>query len=130
MVQFLYSNFLENKKIYNLAQASWKRFFDSLVLEHGISYTPYINQHSNQGKMYDGNPIFSAYFKDKNRAVRIIQIEPTEDQYEIHSWIDTFELNPNEKIDELVIDLVLSSKTKAIAEDLIYQWVMEGKHRQ
>ena len=83
MTKFLYADFLENKRTYNLAQGAWKRLFSSLLQEYGYTYTPYINQTQNGKKEYDGNPIFSAFIPEINRAIRIIQVAPDDDGDEI-----------------------------------------------
>ena len=64
MAEFLYADFLENKKAYNLAQGSWGRLLNSLLREYGYTYMPYIIQVQNGKKEYDGNPIFSAFIPE------------------------------------------------------------------
>lgn len=123
MTKFLYADFLENKRTYNLAQGAWKRLFSSLLQEYGYTYTPYINQTQNGKKEYDGNPIFSAFIPEINRAIRIIQVAPDDDGDEISAWIDDIELK--EKVKELVLDLKLSKKAKSTARDIIKAWLID-----
>lgn len=123
MVDYLYTDFLENKRAYNLAQASWKRLLDSLLQAHGYTHTPYINSNQNGQKEYDGNPIFSAFIPEIARAIRIIQVSPNEEGDEISAWVDDIELGDTNEIKELVLDLKLSRKAKMIARDLIKEWI-------
>jgi len=123
----LYANFLTNKRVYNLAQAYWKRLFDRLAKACGFAWSPYINQMQGGKKEYDGNPIFSAYVVSKNRAVRIIQAAPEEGSMEISVWVDSIELKDGKSpVPELVMDVVLSPATKDLAEKLVEGWLAEG----
>ena len=126
MAKFLYADFLENKRAYNLAQASWNRLLSSLLREHGYTYTPYINQMQNGEKEYDGNPIFSAFIPEIERAIRIIQVAPDEEGDDISAWIDDIELGKKtKKTKELVLDLKLSKEAKMLAKYLIGKWIMK-----
>lgn len=121
--QILYANFLEDRRVYGLAKTYWKRFFDQLALAHGFSYRAYINDVND----YDGNPIFSAYILQKNRAVRVIQIGPNEveDSILTTAWMDTIELEEGQVgVDELVIYTVLTVETRVKCVALIEEWVL------
>ncbi|MDX2072693.1 MAG: hypothetical protein SFV55_29935 [Haliscomenobacter sp.] len=121
--QIFYANFLEDRRVYGLAKTYWKRFFDQLAAANGFSYRPYINDAND----YDGNPIFSAYIPDKNRAVRVIQIDPNEleDNTLTTAWMDTIELVEGQAaIDELVIYTVLTVETRVKCVALIEEWVL------
>lgn len=126
MAKFLYANFLDNKRTYNLAQGSWKRLLNSILKQHGYTFQSYINQKQNGKKEYDGNPIFSAYVPEIKRAIRVIQVSPEEEGDDLSAWIDDIDLS--EKLaagqtKELVLDLKLSKQTKNDARELIQQWV-------
>ena len=125
MVHTLYNGFLENRRIYNLVEASWRKYFDHISNKNQLHYKTYINNKSRQGKLYDGNPIFSAYFPEVNRAVRIIQVASENNSIDISAWLDKIDLQKDQVLDELVIDLALSREAKEIAKDLIEKWVIE-----
>lgn len=126
MTEVLYANFLEDKRVYNLARASWKRLFDKLAKEHGLSYVPYINQLQGGKLEYDGNPIFSAHVSKLNRAVRIIQVEAEDDELEISAWVDSIELQEGKPaVEELVLDMVLSRRAKETATMLLEGWFVK-----
>ncbi len=127
MVHHLYSNFLQDKKIYNLAQAYWGRLFSKIAQQYDLQLVPYLNdQNGNGQKEYDGNPIFNVLEPSLNRAVRIIQIEPEGEQLDISAWLDTIELAESAPpVQELVIDMVLSKESYAIARKFIIAWLGE-----
>lgn len=125
MAQVLYANFLENKKIYNLAQGSWRRFFASLLKKKGYSFEPYLNDRVNGKKEYDGNPIFNAYIPELKRAVRIIQVSPEEEGDNISAWIDDIELK-DKKTQELVLDIKMTRDAKLTAREILGAWI-EGE---
>ena len=121
--QILYANFLEDRRVYSLAKTYWKHFFDQLATANGFVYRAYINDAND----YDGNPIFSAYIQDKNRAVRVIQIDPNEveDNILTTAWMDTIELEEGQvAVDELVIYTVLTIETRVKCVALIEEWVL------
>lgn len=124
----LYPDFLENPVSYDTIQVMWKEFFDELAKKNGFSHTPYINMClSNGEKDRDGNPIFSALAVNLNRGVRIIQDNQVEDAEQfISGWLDRIEdCDGLPDFDELVIPLMLSEATKAIAEAWIHAWLVE-----
>ena len=127
MEEVLYANFLSDKRVYNLAQSTWKRLFERLAEKHSFTFVPYINQIQNGRKEYDGNPIFSAYVASVGRAVRIIQAEPEEGGSFFSAWLDTIELQEGRPpMQELVIDIALSRESKKRAERLVKGWLAEG----
>lgn len=116
--QILYANFLEDRRVYSLAKTYWKRFFDQLAESNGFVYRAYVNDAND----YDGNPIFSAYIEEKNRAVRVIQVDSNEVENNIltTAWMDTIELEEGRApVDELVIYTVLTTETKECCTKLI-----------
>ena len=132
MVHHLYANFLENKKVYNLVQGYWQRLFSGLANERRLQFAPYLNPTTRAGqKDYDGNPIFEAWEKTLNRAVRIIQVAPQGEQLDVSAWLDSIELPETlAPIPELVIDLALSKESYALAEQLISAWLTAGTTKE
>ena len=115
MNHILYADFLENKRVYNLAQGAWKRLLNKVLKDFGYTYTPYLNELQNGKKEYDGNPIFNAYIPEIKRAIRIIQVSPKEEGDDISAWVDDIALSQSKHTKELVLDLKLSKKAKKIA---------------
>jgi hypothetical protein len=127
MTEVLFANFLTDKRVYNLAQGTWKRLFDQIAAVHGFSYTPYINQMQGGKKEYDGNPIFSAYVASNNRAVRVIQAAPGGEEPLVSAWIDSIEISEGKApAEELVLDVVLSKEAREMARKLAEGWLAEG----
>jgi hypothetical protein len=127
MIQLLYSNFLTNKKIYNLNVGFWQRLFNKLLKEKNYSFQKKTNTTFANGlSFYDGNPIFDAIIAQPHKAIRIIQEEPSSQKIEISAWIEETELERRQKIEELVISLELSRETKAIVQDLVKAWIIDN----
>ena len=86
MGKILFANFLEDKRVYHLAYLFWKSFFQQLTDAANLHYTTYLNTDGDR----DGNPIFHAYLPDRQRALRIIQVDPAEaaEAVDIKAWID------------------------------------------
>lgn len=128
MATILYPDFMENTAAYDAAENMWKEVLDALATEHGFSHAPYLNTRlANGEKERDANPIFNTYVASLNRAIRILQITKEEGgDLHISGWVDTFEIKEDQPpIHELVISLVLSEETKAIAEQFIHAWLVE-----
>ncbi len=127
MVELLYSTFLEDKRVYNLVRASWKRSLDRMLGENQIEYRPYLNQYQNGKLEYDGNPIYNAFFPSLNKAIRIIQVaDDGESQVDCSAWIDSIKPEEDkEAFNELVVDIVLSKESKKMAEELIKHWILD-----
>ena len=132
MAKLLFPDFLDHPESYDTAEALWKARFDALAAKHQFTHAPYINVFASNGdKLRDGNPIFSAEVKNLNRAVRIIQ-EGVEqpDGFFISAWLDTFPIDEDNPLNELVIPLVLSEETLELAERLIVYWLVERRGKE
>jgi hypothetical protein len=131
MGKLLYSNFLENKKVYNLNVGFWQKIFNKILKEKNYSFQKKSNTTFANGlSFYDGNPIFDAIIAQPHKAIRIIQEEPTSQKIEISAWVEDTELEKRQKIEELVISLELSRETKMIVQDFIKAWVIDNFSRQ
>lgn len=132
MAKLLFPDFLDHSESYAAAEALWKARFDALAAKYHFTYTPYINVFTHNGeKLRDGNPIFSAEVKSLNRAVRIIQESIEEpDDFFISAWLDTFPIDEDNPLNELVIPLVLSEETLEITERLMVHWLVEQRSKE
>ena len=105
---FLYKDFLNDKRVYNLNVAYWRRYFQTLLKNHSNVVFDWMNTTFGNGQgFYDGNPIFTVLLKDEQKAIRIIQEAPETEGTEIGVWIDGIEFE-NINYRELVISLELS----------------------
>lgn len=125
--RYLFSTFLEDKKVFNLAEAYWRRLVRAVASEGELDFHSYLNHYDSQGrKEYHANPIFDAFFPGLSRAVRIIQEAPEADVPDIAAWVDTIELEEGAApVPELVIALALSRDTSQIARRLIRSWIVQ-----
>jgi hypothetical protein len=119
----LYSNFLSDKRIYNLNRGYWKRMLSKVG--ENISMPFYQEKFSNGVHFYDGNPIASAYLPNLNKSIRIIQEEPETDSLEIGVWTEDKEFE-DKNIKELVISLELSRESSKVVRELIKGWLQEN----
>lgn len=128
MTQALYITFLEDRRVYSLAKARWKRFFGQLLTPRQYTFHSFLNE-----KRMDGNPLLSAYIPEVDRAVRIIQADPADaiTAPDIKAWIDEAVLpERTDKVYELVIDLVLTMEAEQLGQRLIEEWVVNGLSRE
>ncbi|MFK7796449.1 MAG: hypothetical protein AB8E82_03270 [Aureispira sp.] len=120
---FLYYNFLENTRIYKQNKAYWARFVQQTLASYDIHPKPWLNQHYADGRpMQDGNPIYDALLGN-GKAVRIIQIQPDNEEVLISAWIKQTESEEGTELEELVIHLQLTQKTRVAALTLLEKWV-------
>jgi hypothetical protein len=133
----LYPSFMESARVYNLAEGYWQRMARQLAAEAGLAFQRfYRNRHANGEKIYEGNPIFDAYFPERHKLVRIIQYLPEPGDRPISAWLGSWPagaapggaVSPEKQgaaIPELVISLALTRETAAIARRLLRQWIVE-----
>jgi len=123
----LFSSFMENKKIYNLAQAYWGRMIRSVAREKGLSFQHYLNPYDGAGrKEYGANPIYNAYFPALRKAVRIIQDTPEAGAPDITAWINYFEIEEGQpEAPELVAAIALSQESAGTARELLRKWLLD-----
>lgn len=129
--KMLYERFLTDKRTYNLNVSYWRIKLQKALNETLSSKDQFFaNKMLNGKSFYDGNPIFSYYKKDANRAVRIIQEDPSELESNvtislITAWIDSVEYQHNElnkEIPELVISLFLTRSSVDQCMKLVKLW--------
>jgi hypothetical protein len=123
MGQVLYATFLENRRVYRLAKARWQRLFEQLLSAKQYTFRPFLNE-----KRMDGNPMFTAYVPGADRALRIIQVDPSEAvaEVDIKAWLDQAVMPEREdRVEELVIDLVLTNEAEQISLLLIEAWLLQ-----
>lgn len=122
-MNYLYKNFLEDKRVYALNENYYKRFFKKAVSQEP---KPYYNMSFRNGeKFYDGNPIFSTKIND--RLVRIIQEEPESEKPYISASIEEKE---DQKLEELILILELSKEIKPYLEKFLQKWLVEKLSKQ
>ena len=125
---FLYYNFLDNTTIYKQNEAYWTRFVQQTLAPHGIQPQTWLNKHyANGSPMQDGNPIYDALLGN-GKAVRIIQIQPDGEEDLISAWIKQTENEEGADLEELVIHLQLTRRTRVAALSLIDKWVTTVEH--
>ena len=110
----------------------WHTIISKLLHAEEISFDEYIAITDGYGnEFYDGNPIYNFKVDKLNKGVRIIQEEPEESSYQLLAWVQDTELSNEAKIDELVINLELTTETTFLVVDLINAWILNDftKHR-
>ncbi|MEM8524120.1 MAG: hypothetical protein AAGG68_05740 [Bacteroidota bacterium] len=122
-----FEDFLLDHDIYDANERWWDCGIQFLLMPYQIEYQPYINAKFRNGKkFYNGNPMYNALVSNQKRAFKIIQENPKEtDRLVITAWVDSFENDDDEQIEELTISMILSNKTNKIAQDWIEKWLVE-----
>lgn len=134
MVEYLFPHFLSDPKEYGQAEAIWRDRWEELLRRAGQErlwelswlHTALING----SPVRDGNPIFSAISPTRKLAIRVIQLEPSDNPREFYVWTDVFAEGNADSVRELVITCVLTLETLSAAEKWIHQWITEEKIEQ
>lgn len=128
--RYLFPDFLNDPEQYRQAEELWLKTRNALVEEVGqarLWQPPFLATSFADGTpCRDGNPIFSAIDPARRIGVRIIRFEPTGDEEELVSWLDTFAEGEPEELRELVISCCLTDSTLSKARDLIRRWITGG----
>jgi hypothetical protein len=134
MDKHLYPNFLTDPDEYAKAEALWTERWEEIrrsAMDPDAWEAPWFGTTFADGTpCRDGNPIFSAFSPLSRRGIRVIQQEPSADPHEPCVWIDTFDKDGSQEIDELVISCALTRKTLIDAMDMMSQWMDEGELSQ
>ncbi|MCB9264320.1 MAG: hypothetical protein H6558_04755 [Lewinellaceae bacterium] len=117
-MKYLYEDFLEDKRIYNLNEAFYKRLAESITGSPAAHF--FQPTFANGRKIYDDH-IFSTKYKD--RILQVIQRKPGSDRPMLRArcqkWDDEFDM--------LVLTLELSDAVKPTLEKIIKAWLVEGE---
>lgn len=130
-MHFLYADFLEHERSYELSERFWQAMLDDVAARSGQrgEWRPWQSRTFLDGTPMpkDGNPILDALSKHLRRAIRIIQHAPESDALEIAAWIDGLEFSDADGgfVEELVVSLSLSQEAAAITRGLLEKW-MDG----
>jgi hypothetical protein len=134
MVDYLFPHFLSDPREYERAESLWRERWNDLLRsagQEGLWEAPWVNIHFVNGiPMRDGNPIFSAISPQRKLAIRVIQLEPSDNPQDFYVWTDTFAEGSRESVKELVISCVLTHETLSEAVKLMQQWITEEKITQ
>lgn len=127
MPQWLFPDSLADPKTYEQAQHFWERLWQKVLKSTGSSgtwETPWM-----QNPIPDGNPIFTAISKSKNRGVRIIHEGGGEpDDTDLDWWVNSFgEKAVPDATPELVIACCPSCENLVEVERLLREWVEKGE---
>jgi hypothetical protein len=116
-------NYLDDEDVYSALEKYWIDMFFMLLHKENMDRSdwicPYYNTaFSNGKKIMDGNPIFSAKSKKKNKIIKIIQ-ESSKNGDLLFYWINNS--MDNEK--ELVIVCTLNNNNLEKIKDIIISWI-------
>ncbi len=131
MADYLFPHFLNDPCEYEQAEVLWRQRWDDLLRHVGqerLWETPWMTASFVNGTpIQDGNPIFSAISSQRKLAIRVIQLEPSDNPHEFYVWTDTFAEGSPESVKELVISCVLTPEVLNEAVELMRQWITEEK---
>lgn len=127
-----FGNYLDDEDVYIALEKYWIDMFFMLLhnenIDGGDWVCPYYNTtFSNGKKMMDGNPIFSAISKKRNKVIKIIQESP-ENGNVLSYWINS-SIDNNQSQKELVIVCTLNDRNLEKIKDIIISWI-KGKLRE
>lgn len=119
-----FDNYLDDEDMYSALEKYWIDMFFMLLHKENIDgrdwICPYYNTtFSNGKKMMDGNPIFSAKSKEKNKIIRIIQ-ESSKNGAIFSYWINSSMDNSQ---NELVIVCTLNNNNLEKIKEIIISWI-------
>lgn len=120
-----FDNYLDDEDMYSALEKYWIDMFFMLLHKENIDgkdwICPYYNTtFSNGKKMMDGNPIFSAKSKGKNKIIRIIQ-ESSKNGAIFSYWINSSMDNRSQN--ELVIVCTLNNNNLEKIKEIIISWI-------
>jgi len=127
-MHLLFEHFLTDLNEYLACERYWQSLIQRVSAEsqQANEWVPWISRNRPDGTPVerDGNPIYDAYSKRLNRAIRILQHERSAQGVEIAAWIKTYGAEFAELPgSELFINLCLSQESAVAAEKLMSAWM-------
>ncbi len=117
-MKYLYKDFLEDKRAYNLNVAFYTRVVKAIT---GVEPAPFFKTtYANGRKIYDDH-IFST--KYKGRILQVIQRPPNSDQPVLRARCQQWD----GQYDMLILTLELSAAVKPMLENIIKAWLLDGE---
>lgn len=78
MSDFLYKEFLEDRRVYLAARAFWFKQVKNIIPDQELLLSYLSDRFSNGKLFYDGNPVFNTVNTKTGKAIRIVQESPRE----------------------------------------------------
>ena len=119
----LFPRFLEDTTEYGKAEQYWIELWRHI--EGTFEWTtPWLKtQFANGDPFYDGNPIFSAFSLQRQRGVRVVQLDAESDDEPFSCWVEAAEAPKGEPLDSLVLCCGLTDHTAIRATQMLAGWV-------
>ncbi len=145
--KILFPLFLDNHKEYEKLEAWWETVFHELFSARDIPFQApfYKHQFADGTKLYDGNPIYDAYFPGQHKLVRIVQELPEEPETpHLSGYFDMWpiaevedELKPTpadpakfeQPIPELVLFPLLTPEVIHQIKDILIDWIVHDRSK-
>lgn len=129
----LFEDFLKDIESYNDCERYWAQLVNGVEQSLGQvgewqRWIPRVYGDGVTPLERDGNPMYDARSMRLDRAFRIIQNVPDDDEMNIAAWIAEYEADSLYRDTifpsaELFIGLTLSDETAAVARDLLERWM-------
>lgn len=129
MVRELFEGFLEDEEQYAACEAYWRGLVDSIAESVGQAgeWPAWIPRSYGGVKPIDRDllPICDGWSPRADRAFRILQApQADQERVRIAAWLNQRPEDTELPTDELVISLVLSEDSSAIAQALLSKWML------
>lgn len=123
----MFQGFLNDPETYRQCELYWEKTVAEIAGSFGEAdeWNPWQPRYSPNGTPMekDGNPIFDAWNRRRNRAVRIIQAEATDELVRIAAWLSSPHDSPYIPAEELVIFPILCPQTAELSKSLLETWI-------
>jgi len=125
MDRYRYVSFLSSASEYEASEQFWNALFVGVFPDES-RLKKWVTQFGallgNGTVLKDGNPIFSAQSDDDKKYIRIVQLEPKEDEKNFLAWM---KYDSEECFSELTISCAICNRTEVMAKKLIEKFVID-----
>jgi len=129
MAKYLFPNFMESSEEYSALRDFWRSHVWNAALEFSNAdwSTPWLAELDRT--LEAGNPIFSAWTRDRSRGLKVVQLPPEEGGDELSRWVEWFggDAHDPAALRTLVIVCVLTDSNVMRIRKWIEEWVEVGE---
>lgn len=122
-----FDKYLDDEEVYDALEKYWNDMFFMLLDKQNMDGSEWISPYykttfGNGKKMMDGNPIFSAKSKRKDKVIKIVQESPMNGNV-ISYWSNSSRGNNHDQ-NELVIVCTLNNQNLEKIKEIIISWII------
>jgi len=128
MVRMMFPDFLDDMQSYEACRRYWEELVQNVAasVDPTDAWLPWISRHYADGVTpieLSENPIADGRSQKMNRAFKVLQHPPVEDELELVAWLTPYEEEYPDFPEELTMKMSLSDESGELSRTLLREWM-------